>query len=170
MDKKLFLVDAYALIYRAYFAFMKNPLINSKGFNTSPVMGFFRVIDDVLDNEHPTHLAVAFDGNVRPFRFKIYDQYKAQREKTPEDILEAVPVIKQILQAYRIPILEVDSSEYDEGDQRYSYEADDIIGTISHKAAQLGYEVYMLTPDKDYASCLTRMCICIARVREVVMM
>ena len=154
MDKKLFLVDAYALIYRAYFAFMKNPLINSKGFNTSPVMGFFRVIDDVLDNEHPTHLAVAFDGNVRPFRFKIYDQYKAQREKTPEDILEAVPVIKQILQAYRIPILEVDSSEYDAGDQRYSYEADDIIGTISHKAAQLGYEVYMLTPDKDYAQLL----------------
>ena len=132
---------------------MKNPLINSKGFNTSPVMGFFRVIDDVLDNEHPTHLAVAFDGNVRPFRFKIYDQYIR-------------PSVKRRLRIfwrrcrYQADFAGLPYSHFGGrffgircGDQRYSYEADDIIGTISHKAAQLGYEVYMLTPE-DYAQLL----------------
>ena len=106
MEKKLFLIDAYALIYRAFFAFSKRPLINSKGVNTSPMVGFVRVLDEIIAKEQPTHIAVAFDGNVRPFRFKIFDQYKAQREKTPEDILVAIPVIKDILKAYNIPILE----------------------------------------------------------------
>ncbi|MBR6042430.1 MAG: DNA polymerase I [Paludibacteraceae bacterium] len=151
MEKKLFLIDAYSQIYRQYFAFMKNPLVNSKGFNTSPVFGFFRTIDDIIETEKPTHIAVAFDGNVRPFRFKIYDQYKAQREKTPEDIVAAIPVIKQILNAYNIPIVEVNESPYDTDDQHYSYEADDIIGTMAKQAEAKGFQVFMLTPDKDYA-------------------
>ncbi|MCQ2234075.1 MAG: DNA polymerase I [Paludibacteraceae bacterium] len=151
MEKKLFLIDAYALIYRAFFAFSKRPLINSKGVNTSPMVGFVRVLDEIIAKEQPTHIAVAFDGNVRPFRFKIFDQYKAQREKTPEDILVAIPVIKDILKAYNIPILELNHSPYDTDDQNYSYEADDIIGTMSHLAEQAGFDVYMLTPDKDYA-------------------
>lgn len=155
MEKKLFLIDAYSQIYRQFFAFMKSPLVNSKGFNTSPVFGFFRTIDEIIETEKPTHLAVAFDGKVRPFRFKLYDQYKAQREKTPDDIVAAIPVIKQILKAYNIPIVEVNESPYDTEDQHYSYEADDIIGTLSHKAELEGFEVYMLTPDKDYAQLVT---------------
>lgn len=155
MEKKLFLIDAYSQIYRQFFAFMKSPLINSKGFNTSPVFGFFRTIDEIIETEKPTHIAVAFDGKVRPFRFKIYDQYKAQREKTPEDIVAAIPVIKQILTAYNIPIVEVNESPYDTEDQHYSYEADDIIGTMAHLAEKQGFEVFMLTPDKDYAQLVT---------------
>ena len=151
MERKLFLIDAYSQIYRQYFAFMKNPLKNSKGFNTSPVFGFFRTIDEIIETEKPTHIAVAFDGNVRPFRFKIFDQYKAQREKTPEDIVAAIPVIKQILKAYNIPIVEVNESPYDTDDQHYSYEADDIIGTMAKQAEAQGFKVFMLTPDKDYA-------------------
>lgn len=151
MEKKLFLIDAYSQIYRQFFAFMKNPLVNSKGFNTSPVFGFFRTIDDIIETEKPTHIAVAFDGNVRPFRFKIFDQYKAQREKTPEDIVAAIPVIKQILKAYNIPVVEVNESPYDTEDQHYSYEADDIIGTMAKQAEAQGFQVFMLTPDKDYA-------------------
>lgn len=151
MEKKLFLIDAYSQIYRQFFAFMKSPLMNSKGFNTSPVFGFFRTIDEIIETEKPTHIAVAFDGNVRPFRFKIYDQYKAQREKTPEDIVAAIPVIKEIIKAYNIPIVEVNESPYDTEDQHYSYEADDIIGTLAKKAEAQGFEVFMLTPDKDYA-------------------
>lgn len=155
MEKKLFLIDAYSQIYRQFFAFMKSPLVNSKGFNTSPVFGFFRTIDEIIETEKPTHIAVAFDGNVRPFRFKLFDQYKAQREKTPEDIVAAIPVIKQILKAYNIPIIEVNESPYDTEDQHYSYEADDIIGTMSHLAEKAGFEVFMLTPDKDYAQLVT---------------
>lgn len=151
MERKLFLIDAYSQIYRQYFAFMKNPLKNSKGFNTSPVFGFFRTIDEIIETEKPTHIAVAFDGNVRPFRFKIFDQYKAQREKTPEDIVAAIPVIKQILKAYNIPIVEVNESPYDTEEQHYSYEADDIIGTMAKQAETQGFKVFMLTPDKDYA-------------------
>lgn len=151
MERKLFLIDAYSQIYRQYFAFMKNPLKNSKGFNTSPVFGFFRTIDEIIETEKPTHIAVAFDGNVRPFRFKIFDQYKAQREKTPEDIVAAIPVIKQILKAYNIHIVEVNESPYDTEEQHYSYEADDIIGTIAKQAETQGFKVFMLTPDKDYA-------------------
>ena len=151
MKKKLLLVDAYALIYRSYFAFIRNPLVNSQGVNTAPMVGFCRVMDEVIASEQPDNVIVAFDGSVRPFRFKIYDQYKAQREKTPEDILLAVPVIKRILDAYCIQWVDCNHSPYDSGDEHYSYEADDIIGTLSVKAVEAGYSVVMLTPDKDYA-------------------
>lgn len=139
MNKKLFLVDAYAIIYRAYYAFIKAPRINSKGLNTSAIYGFINTLDDILKREKPTHIAVAFDPAGPTFRHEAYEQYKAQREATPEDIKLAVPYIKRIIQAYNIPILEVPG-----------FEADDVIGTISKKAEQAGFEVYMLTPDKDY--------------------
>ena len=139
MDK-LFLLDAYALIYRAYYAFIKNPRINSKGLNTSAVMGFVNTLNEVLTKEHPTHIAVAFDPSGPTFRHEAYPEYKAQREACPEDIKQSVPIIKQILAAYRIPVLEVPG-----------YEADDVIGTIATEASKLdGIEVFMLTPDKDY--------------------
>ena len=137
--KKLFLIDAYALIYRAYFAFIKNPRINSQGLNTSAVLGFVNTIEDVLKREKPSHLGVAFDPSGPTFRHEAFEAYKAQRESTPEDIKTAVPIIKNILKAYNIPIYEVSG-----------YEADDVIGTLSKKAAQNGFDVYMLTPDKDY--------------------
>ena len=137
--KKLFLIDAYALIYRAYFAFIKNPRINSQGLNTSAVLGFVNTIEDVLKREKPTHLGVAFDPSGPTFRHEAFEAYKAQRESTPEDIKTAVPIIKNILKAYNIPIYEVSG-----------YEADDVIGTLSKKAAKNGFDVYMLTPDKDY--------------------
>ena len=137
--KKLFLIDAYALIYRAYFAFIKNPRINSKGLNTSAVLGFVNTVEDVLKREKPTHLGVAFDPSGPTFRHEAFEAYKAQRESTPEDIKSAVPIIKDILKAYNIPIYEVSG-----------YEADDVIGTLSKKAAKNGFDVYMLTPDKDY--------------------
>ena len=136
---KLFLLDAYALIYRAYYAFIKNPRINSKGLNTSAVMGFCNTLHEVLQKECPTHLGVAFDPSGPTFRNEAYEQYKAQREETPEDIRLSVPIIKDILRALHIPILEVKG-----------YEADDVIGTLATKAGQQGVETYMLTPDKDY--------------------
>ena len=136
---KLFLIDAYALIYRAYYAFLKNPRINSKGMNTSAIFGFINSLEDVLKREQPTHVAVAFDPHGPTFRHEAFEQYKAQREETPEVIRQSVPVIKEIIQAYRIPILEVPY-----------YEADDVIGTIAHQAASEGFDVYMMTPDKDY--------------------
>lgn len=138
MDK-LFLLDAYALIYRSYYAFIKNPRINSKGFNTSAVMGFCNTLHEVLSKEKPTHIGVAFDPHGPTFRNVAYEQYKAQREETPEDIRASVPVIKDILRAFRIPILEAEG-----------FEADDVIGTISIKAADMGIQTFMLTPDKDY--------------------
>ena len=136
---KLFLIDAYALIYRSYYAFIKNPRINSKGVNTSAIFGFINSLEDVLKRENPTHIAVAFDPKGPTFRHEAFEQYKAQREETPEVIRQSVPIIKEIIEAYNIPILEVPR-----------YEADDVIGTVSKQAEKEGFEVYMMTPDKDY--------------------
>ena len=138
MDK-LFLLDAYALIYRSYYAFIKNPRINSKGLNTSAIVGFVNTLQEVLTKEQPTHIGVAFDPHGPTFRSEAYPAYKAQREATPEDIRKAVPIIKDLLKAWNIPILQVDG-----------FEADDVIGTLATKAGQQGIETYMLTPDKDY--------------------
>ena len=137
--EKLFLLDAYALIYRSYYAFIKNPRINSKGLNTSAIMGFLNTLQEVLQKEQPTHLGVAFDPHGPTFRSEAYPAYKAQREATPEDIKTSVPIIKDILKAWNIPILEVDG-----------FEADDVIGTLATKAGQQDVKTYMLTPDKDY--------------------
>ena len=138
MDK-LFFLDAYALIYRSYYAFIKNPRINSKGLNTSAIMGFVNTLQEVLTKEQPTHLGVAFDPHGPTFRSEAYPAYKAQREATPEDIRQSVPIIKELLKAWNIPILQVDG-----------FEADDVIGTLATKAGQQGITTYMLTPDKDY--------------------
>lgn len=137
--EKLFLLDAYALIYRAYYAFIKNPRINSKGLNTSAIMGFVNTLEDVLKKENPTHIGIAFDPAGPTFRHEAYEQYKAQREETPEAIRLSVPIIKDIIRAYRIPILEV-----------MGYEADDVIGTLATEAGKRGITTYMMTPDKDY--------------------
>ena len=137
--EKLFLLDAYALIYRSYYAFIKNPRINSKGLNTSAIMGFLNTLQEVLTKEQPTHLGVAFDPHGPTFRSEAYPAYKAQREATPEDIKQSVPLIKQILKAWNIPILQVDG-----------FEADDVIGTLATEAGKQGIDTYMLTPDKDY--------------------
>ena len=136
---KLFLLDAYALIYRAYYAFIKNPRINSKGFNTSAIMGFINTLEDVLKKENPTHIGIAFDPKGPTFRHEAYEQYKAQREETPEVIRESVPVIKEFIKAYNIPIFEVPG-----------FEADDVIGTLAKQAEKRGVVTYMMTPDKDY--------------------
>ncbi len=138
MDK-LFLLDAYALIYRSYYAFIKNPRINSKGLNTSAIVGFVNTLQEVLTKEQPTHLGVAFDPHGPTFRSEAFPAYKAQREATPEDIRKAVPIIKDLLKAWNIPILQVDG-----------FEADDVIGTLATKAGAQGVTTYMLTPDKDY--------------------
>ena len=138
MDK-LFLLDAYALIYRAYYALIKNPRINSKGFNTSAVLGFVNTLEDVLKKENPTHIGIAFDPSGPTFRHEAYEQYKAQREETPEVIRQSVPIIKDVIRAYRIPILEI-----------AGYEADDVIGTLATEAGKQGIKTYMMTPDKDY--------------------
>lgn len=136
---KLLLIDAYALIYRSYYALIRSPRINSKGFNTSAIFGFVNILEDVLKKENPSHVAVAFDPKGPTFRHEAFEQYKAQREETPEVIRQSVPIIRDIIEAYNIPILEVPG-----------YEADDVIGTISKQAAQKGFTVYMMTPDKDY--------------------
>ena len=138
MDK-LFLLDAYALIYRSYYAFIKNPRINSKGQNTSAIMGFCNTLNEILEKEKPTHIGVAFDPHGPTFRNEAFPAYKAQREETPEDIRMSVPIIKDILRAYRIPTLQVDG-----------YEADDVIGTLATQAGKQNIQTYMLTPDKDY--------------------
>lgn len=143
-NNKLFLLDAYALIYRAYYAFIKNPRITSKGFNTSAILGFVNTLEDVLKKENPTHIGVAFDPAGPTFRHEAYEQYKAQREETPEAIRLSVPIIKDIIRAYNIPILEVPG-----------YEADDVIGTLAVKAGEQGITIYMMTPDKDYAQLVT---------------
>ena len=135
---KLFLIDAYALIYRSYYAFLRNPRINSKGLNTSAIMGFCNTLNEVLTKESPTHIGVAFDHG-KTFRHDAFPEYKAQREETPEDIKLSVPLIKQILEAMHIPILQVDG-----------FEADDIIGTVATRFGFDGIETFMLTPDKDY--------------------
>ena len=143
MDK-LFLLDAYALIYRSYYAFIKNPRINSKGQNTSAIIGFCNTLNEVLQKEKPTHIGVAFDPHGPTFRSEAFPAYKAQRDATPEDIHAAVPIIKDILRAYHIPIL-----------QANGYEADDVIGTLAKKADSIGVKCYMLTPDKDYGQLVT---------------
>lgn len=142
--KKLFLLDAYALIFRAYYAFIKNPRINSKGLNTSAILGFVNTLEEVLNKEKPTHIGIAFDPSGPTFRHEAYEQYKAQREETPEGIRTAIPYIKDIIRAYHIPILEVTG-----------FEADDVIGTLAKQADALGIETYMMTPDKDYGQLVT---------------
>jgi DNA polymerase I len=138
-DKKLFLLDAYALIYRSYYAFIKNPRYNSKGLNTSAIFGFVNTLDSVLKTEKPTHIAVVFDPDTPTFRHEMYEPYKAQREKTPEDIIHSVPWIKKLLDAYNIPVIEVPG-----------YEADDVIGTLAVMAEKESFTTYMMTPDKDF--------------------
>lgn len=141
----LYLLDAYALIYRAYYALIRSPRINSKGQNTSAIFGFVNTLQDVIQREQPDYLGIAFDPAGGTFRHEAYPEYKAQRDKTPEDITSAVPVIKDIIRAYRIPILEVPG-----------YEADDVIGTLSRAGEAAGLEVHMVTPDKDYAQLVTQ--------------
>lgn len=136
---KLFLLDAYALIYRAYYAFIRNPRINSKGQNTSAIFGFINTLEEILKKENPSHIAVAFDPPGLTFRHEEFEAYKAQREATPEDIKMSVPIIKEVIRAYNIPIIEVEG-----------YEADDVIGTIAKMVDKNIYDVYMMTPDKDY--------------------
>ena len=142
--EKLFLLDAYALIYRAYYALIRTPRINSKGLNTSAILGFVNTLEYVLNNENPTHIGIAFDPSGKTFRHEMYEPYKAQRESTPEDIKLSVPIIKKIIEAYNIPILEV-----------AGFEADDVIGTLSHQADEKGIQTFMLTPDKDYGQLVT---------------
>lgn len=142
--QKLYLLDAYALIYRAYYAFIKNPRINSKGENTSAILGFVNTLEEVISKGAPTHLGVAFDPHGGTFRHEAFPEYKAQREETPEAIRFAVPIIKEILAAYHIPVLEVPG-----------YEADDVIGTLAHQADMKGIETFMMTPDKDFGQLVT---------------
>lgn len=141
--EKLFFIDAYAIIYRSYYAFINNPRINSKGLNTSAIVGFMNTLNEVITKEKPTHIGVAFDPG-KTFRNEVFPEYKSQREETPEDIRKAVPIIKDILEAMHIPCLLVDN-----------FEADDVIGTLATKAGEKGYETYMLTPDKDYGQLVT---------------
>lgn len=143
-DKKLFLLDGHALVYRAHFAFINRPLINSKGVNTSAITGFTRTLWDLLRNEQPTHIAVAFDPEGPTFRHEMFEAYKANREEQPEDIAIAFPYIRQIVEAFNIPIVTVSG-----------YEADDVIGTLAKKAEQEGYTTYMVTPDKDFGQLVT---------------
>ena len=139
-EKKLFLLDAYALIFRAYYAFISNPIKNSKGFNTSTIFGFINTLDEVLRKEDPSHIAVAFDPAGPTFRNELYPGYKANRDETPEDIRSSIPWIKKIIEAYNIPVVEAKG-----------YEADDVIGTLAKQAEKEDFKVYLMTPDKDYA-------------------
>ena len=139
-DKRLFLLDAYALIYRSYFAFIKNPRFNSKGLNTSAMLGFVNILEQLLKEQKPTHIAVVFDLKVPTFRHEMFEAYKANREVMPEDLQKSIPYIRKIIEAYHIPILE-----------KAGFEADDVIGTLAKKAETMGYTTYMMTPDKDYA-------------------
>ena len=138
-QKRLFLLDAYALIFRAYYALAQSPRIASNGMNTSAIFGFVNTLQEVLTKENPTHIAVCFDPPGPTFRHEAYEGYKAEREATPEDIKAAVPYIKEILRGYRIPVIEVPG-----------YEADDVIGTLAKKAGKHGFVTYMMTPDKDF--------------------
>ncbi|HEX8038954.1 MAG TPA: 5'-3' exonuclease H3TH domain-containing protein, partial [Chryseosolibacter sp.] len=138
-SKKLFLLDAYALIYRAHFAFTKTPRINSKGLNTSVPFGFTNTLLEVIQKQKPTHIGVAFDTTARTFRDDIYAEYKSTRQETPEDIRYGIPKCKEIIRGFNIPILELDG-----------FEADDIIGTLAAQACRQGFEVFMMTPDKDF--------------------
>jgi DNA polymerase-1 len=142
--KTLFLLDAYALIFRSYYAFIRNPRITSKGFNTSAIFGFMLTLEEILQNRKPTHIAVVFDTPTPTFRHEMYKEYKAHRDATPEDIINSVPYIKRLIEAYKIPILECPG-----------FEADDVIGALSKKATEKGFITYMMTPDKDYAQLVT---------------
>ena len=139
-QKRLFLLDAYALIFRGYYAFIKNPRINSKGLNTSAVMGFMNSLLDVIKREKPDHLAVAFDKGGSDFRNEMFAEYKANRDETPEAIRIAVPYIQKLLEAMTIPVIE-----------KAGFEADDLIGTLAKQAEKEGFKVFMVTPDKDFA-------------------
>lgn len=143
-EKKLFLLDAYALIYRAYYAFIKNPRINSKGLNTSAILGFTNTMLDVIKNQNPTHLAVVFDYPSSTLRQEDFTAYKANREETPEDIKKSIPIIMEVIKAFNIPIL-----------MKEGYEADDVIGTLSVMAEERGFKTYMMTPDKDFGQLVT---------------
>jgi DNA polymerase-1 len=138
--KKLFLLDAYALIFRSYYAFIKNPRITSKGLNTSAIFGFLLTLEEVLQKQKPTHIAVVFDTPVPTFRHEMYKEYKANRDETPEDIRKSVPYIKKLIEAYKIPVIDYPG-----------FEADDVIGTLARKASEKGFTTYMMTPDKDFA-------------------
>lgn len=139
-SKKLFLLDAYALIFRAYYAFIKNPRVTSKGLNTSAIFGFLLALEEVLQKQKPTHIAVVFDTPTPTFRHEMFKDYKAHRDATPEDIIKAVPYIKRLIEAYKIPVIDYPG-----------FEADDVIGTLARKASEHGFTTYMMTPDKDYA-------------------
>ena len=140
VQKRLFLLDAYALIFRGYYALIKNPRVNSKGQDTSAVMGFVNSLFDVIKREKPDHLAVAFDKGGSVERVEMYEEYKANRDETPEAIRIAVPIIQEILKAMHVPFVEIPGVE-----------ADDLIGTLAKQAEKEGYQVFMVTPDKDYA-------------------
>jgi DNA polymerase-1 len=140
IPKKLFLLDAYALIFRSYYAFIKNPRITSKGLNTSAIFGFLLTLEEVLQKQKPTHIAVVFDTPTPTFRHEMYSEYKANRDETPEDIKKAVPYIKKLIEAYKIPVIACPG-----------FEADDVIGTLARKASEKGFVTYMMTPDKDFA-------------------
>ncbi|MCB0806931.1 MAG: DNA polymerase I, partial [Bacteroidales bacterium] len=142
--KKLFLLDAMALIYRSYFAFSKNPRINSKGFNTSAIFGFTNTLFDVLKSEKPTHIGVAFDTMAPTKRHDDFAEYKANRQEIPEDLAASIPWVVKVLEAFRIPVLKADG-----------YEADDVIGTLAKQAEKSGFETYMMTPDKDFGQLVT---------------
>ncbi|MDD2358759.1 MAG: hypothetical protein PHX13_12690, partial [Thiovulaceae bacterium] len=137
--KKLFLIDGHALIFRSYYAFLRRPMINSKGEDTSILFGFTKTLLDLIQKEHPTHLAVAFDPPAKTFRHELYDQYKANRSATPELIKSALEPLIEIMQAMSIPVV-----------MKVGFEADDVIGTLAKEAEIKGYTVYMVTPDKDY--------------------
>ena len=139
MSKKLFLLDALALVFRAYYALIRNPRITSKGRNTNAQFGFTNTLIDLLNNQKPSHMAVCFDTHAPTERHTDFADYKANRQEAPEDLLAALPDIKKIIQAFNIPVMELDG-----------FEADDLIGTLAQQAAKAGYEVYMVTPDKDY--------------------
>jgi DNA polymerase-1 len=143
-QKKLFLLDAYALIFRAYYAFIKNPRISSKGLNTSAIFGFLLTLEEVLQKQNPSHIAVVFDTPSPTFRHEMFPEYKANRDETPEDIKKAVPYIKRLIEAYKIPVIACPG-----------YEADDIIGTLAKKASEKGFTTFMMTPDKDFAQLVT---------------
>ena len=143
-EKKLFLLDAFALIYRAHFAFIKNPRINSKGLNTSAVLGFCNTLMEVLIKEKPSHIAVVFDAPAVTKREMEYSAYKANRQEMPEDLRTAIPYVKRLIAAFNIPMVMLEG-----------YEADDLIGTLAKQAEKLGFITYMMTPDKDFGQLVT---------------
>ena len=139
---RLFLLDAYALIYRSYFAFINAPRVNSKGLNTSTMLGFVNTLEQLLKNENPTHIAIAFDMKGPTFRHDMFPDYKAHRDEMPEDIRKSIPYIREIIKAYHIPIVE-----------KEGFEADDVIGTLAKTAEREGFQVYMVTPEYGWGYC-----------------